>query len=70
VAAADCQVLSVWRQGVLFTVPAMCLCGCRGSLQVGDLLSDLAAAPMEVEVNGADGWVHQVCPSATACAAA
>lgn len=32
----------------------------RGSLQVGDLLSDLAAAPMEVKLAGADGWVHQV----------
>ena len=46
---------------MLLTMAVMCRwCGCRGSLQVGDLLSDLAAAPMEVEVNGADGWVHQV----------
>ncbi len=31
-----------------------------GSLQLGDLLSDLHAAPMEVDIAGADGWVHQV----------
>ncbi|PSC76092.1 Sn1-specific diacylglycerol lipase beta [Micractinium conductrix] len=31
----------------------------RGSLQVGDLLSDLAAAPMEVSIGGSEGWVHQ-----------
>lgn len=30
----------------------------RGTLQVGDLLSDLNAAPMEVDLHGADGWVH------------
>lgn len=38
------------------TVPS----ACRGSLQIGDLLSDLAAAPMEVTIGGTDGWVHQV----------
>lgn len=40
----------------------------RGSLQVGDLLSDLAAAPMEVEIGGADGWVHQVRRVGVGCA--
>ncbi|KAL4425884.1 hypothetical protein ABPG75_009900 [Micractinium tetrahymenae] len=31
----------------------------RGSLQLGDLLSDLHAAPMEIDIAGSDGWVHQ-----------
>ena len=30
----------------------------RGSLQIGDLLSDLTAHPMELALGGADGWVH------------
>jgi hypothetical protein len=30
----------------------------RGTLEIGDLLSDLAAHPMEVELGGVDGWVH------------
>ena len=31
----------------------------RGTLEVGDLLSDLAAHPMEASICGVDGWVHQ-----------
>lgn len=31
----------------------------RGSLEVGDLLSDLSAHPMEVYLAGEQGWVHQ-----------
>lgn len=31
----------------------------RGSLEVGDVLSDLTADPMEVTVNGTSGWVHE-----------
>jgi hypothetical protein len=30
----------------------------RGTLEIGDLLSDLAAHPMEIELGGVDGWVH------------
>lgn len=41
-------------------IPVPCLCAlARGSLQLGDLLSDLAAAPMEVTVGGVPGYVHQ-----------
>ena len=60
---------SLCHHGTLLTVAVAVMAlrrGCRGSLQVGDLLSDLAAAPMEVEIGGADGWVHQVCAPATA----
>lgn len=32
----------------------------RGSLEVGDVLSDLAAEPMEVTMDGTPGWVHEV----------
>lgn len=31
----------------------------RGTLEIGDLLSDLAAHPMEASIGGVDGWVHQ-----------
>jgi hypothetical protein len=31
----------------------------RGSLEIGDLLSDLSAHPMEVYLAGQQGWVHQ-----------
>ncbi|KAG7675249.1 hypothetical protein Ndes2437A_g00453 [Nannochloris sp. 'desiccata'] len=30
----------------------------RGTLEIGDLLSDLAAHPMEIDLGGVDGWVH------------
>jgi hypothetical protein len=30
----------------------------RGTLEIGDLLSDLAAHPMEIQLGGVDGWVH------------
>lgn len=32
----------------------------RGSLELGDLLSDLTAHPLEMELGGASGWVHEV----------
>lgn len=32
----------------------------RGSLEVGDLLSDMAAHPMEASLGGRSGWVHEV----------
>lgn len=31
----------------------------RGTLEIGDLLCDLAADPMEVHLMGVEGWVHQ-----------
>eukprot|EP00890_Picochlorum_soloecismus_P001589 jgi/Picsp_1/2430/NSC_05890-R1_alpha beta-hydrolase len=31
----------------------------RGSLEIGDLLSDVTAHPLKVELMGVDGWVHQ-----------
>ncbi|KFM27528.1 Sn1-specific diacylglycerol lipase beta [Auxenochlorella protothecoides] len=31
----------------------------RGSLEVGDLLSDMAAHPMEASLGGRSGWVHE-----------
>jgi hypothetical protein len=31
----------------------------RGSLQTGDLLSNLAAKPMEICLDGEEGWVHE-----------
>lgn len=31
----------------------------RGSLELGDLLSDVTAHPLEVDLMGTDGWVHQ-----------
>ena len=35
---------------------------CRGSLEIGDMLSDIAAAPMEMTLLGIQGKVL-VCPS-------
>jgi hypothetical protein len=40
----------------------------RGSLEVGDLLMDLSASPMEVRLLGVDGWVHEgIMAAATFC---